>query len=131
MAIAARVPAHVDAADAGEFAEALDTREGHTTVLWHSAMWVYLSSRGRSRILSAAQAIGARATASAPFVHASWEWAVRPLDVGHPFQLVVRQWAGGTDDGAPQVLAHGASHGSADLVHGLQGLTLGSEPLSV
>lgn len=130
LAVAARVPATVDVCEAGDFVEAVDTQEGHTTVLWHSAMWLYLPSQSRSRILSAAQAIGARATVSAPFVHASWEWAGQPLDVDHPFQLVVRQWRGRPGDGVPQVLAHGASHGAADLVNGLQGLSLGSEPLS-
>jgi len=49
LAVAARVPATVDVCEAGDFVEAVDTREGHTTVLWHSAMWLYLTSQSRSR----------------------------------------------------------------------------------
>ncbi|MBK9740101.1 MAG: DUF2332 domain-containing protein [Actinobacteria bacterium] len=128
LQVAADVPAEVVDADAADFVEALDIVDGTTTVLWHSAMWVYLPPERRRRVLAAVRALGARATPSAPLVHASWEWAHEPYEAHHTFHLVVRRWSGSPDDGRPVALAQGSSHGRAVLLPGGD-VTLPGEPL--
>lgn len=117
LEVAARVPAPVLRMDAAEFCDALELRPGHTTVLWHSAMWLYLPSETRARIRTSLSRMGASATPDAPLVHASWEWDTR--DGAPPsFALVVRRWDG-SDRGGPRLVARGMSHGqSLSLVDG-------------
>ena len=93
LAIAAAVPAEVLAMDAADFCASLDVQEGTTTVLWHSAMWLYLPRTTQAKVTAAIAAVGDRARPSAPFVHASWEW---DADTGDDsgFMLVVRRWDG-------------------------------------
>ncbi len=113
LAVAREVPAMVVQQDAGEFVESLDLVSGTMTVLWHSAMWVYLPLETKARVLAAVEAISARATAEKPFAHVSWEWsdsAVRAHS-SMPFELAVRVWSGRPDDGRREVLAVGMSHG--------------------
>ena len=127
LAIAREIPATVLRADAALFCADLHTVPGTTTVLWHSAMWAYLSDAERSGILRGIARAGAGASAEAPLVHASWEWDTSlPGDVA--FGLVVRRWDGGPDDGRPRRLATGRSHG--DQVESLpEGTWLTGDPL--
>ncbi len=111
MRVAARVPAEVRRMDARDFVESIRPEAKATTVLWHSAMWVYLPEGTRSSILASISAIGLLAGADRPFVHASWEWDSR-VERTDSFSLVVRRWDGGPDDGRPRLLVEGLSHGT-------------------
>jgi hypothetical protein len=110
MAVAQRVPAVLDRMAASEFVAGLAPVAGRTTVLWHSAMWIYLSAAERQALESHVAALGEQASADAPFVHVGWEWD----PTGSPdaaFDLTVTRWSGDSVDGVPQVLARGRSHG--------------------
>lgn len=117
MAVAQRVPAELDRMAAADFVGGLSLAPGTTTVLWHSAMWIYLSTDERLALDADVVALGECATADAPFVHVRWEWD----PTGAPdaaFELTVTTWAGGPDDGEPRVLARGRSHGVAVTLTG-------------
>jgi hypothetical protein len=129
LEVAALVPATVVRQDAAAFLEEVDLQQGTTTVLWHSAMWLYLPADSRRRVMAASDRLGRCATADRSFVHASWEWADRPFSRDAPFELVVRQWNGADADGSPIVLARGTGHGSAVMPVDEQ--VLDSEPLPV
>jgi hypothetical protein len=111
MEVANRVPARLVRADAEEFARSLDLAEGTTTVLWHSAVWVYLPRTTRRAVLDAIGQLGRTATENRPLLHVTWEWdpAVPAQDA---FALVVRRWSGRPDDGLPVMVANGMSHGT-------------------
>lgn len=109
LQVAQRIPAAVVAADAVDFVGSLDLHEGSTTVLWHSAMWLYLSPAARAGVLDAVADLGSRATPQARLVHASWEWEPRGGVDDEPFELVVREWGAGTP--VIRRLARGRSHG--------------------
>jgi hypothetical protein len=110
MAVAATVPATVVRMDAADFAAALTLTDGTTTMVWHSAMWVYLPAPTQQRILDAIARAGDSAGPDRQLVHASWEWASVREGVDE-FALVTRTWNGGRDDGVSTVLATGMSHG--------------------
>jgi hypothetical protein len=110
MTVAAAVPASVVQMDAAHFVAGLALVDSTTTVVWHSAMWVYLPATTQHRILEEIDRLGSDAGPGRSLVHASWEWAAVPEGVGE-FALVTRTWAGGDDDGRPVVLATGMSHG--------------------
>lgn len=110
MSVAATVPASVVQADAADFVEALELVDGTTTVLWHSAMWVYLPLPTQERILDGIARVGRTSGPGRVLVHASWEWAVESPARGE-FALVTRTWSGSSTDGRPVVLAAGMSHG--------------------
>ena len=110
MAVAAAVPASVVQADAADFVDALELMDGTTTVLWHSAMWVYLPLPTQERILDGIARLGRTAGPARVLVHASWEWAEASAERGE-FTLVTRTWSGSSADGSPVVLAAGMSHG--------------------
>lgn len=110
MEIARGTPAHLVRMDAAAFVATMAVEPGTTTVLWHSAMWIYLPSETRTAVEAAIRALGSTASADAPFVHVSWEWD----DSGAPdgmFELQVTRWAGTSDDGVPRTIAVGRSHG--------------------
>lgn len=124
--IAARIPARVVQQDAVEFVRGLQLRDGSTTVLWHSLLWIYLSEQSRHEIEREIVRLGSQAHGSRPFWHVSWEWASDPWvthDAGaalredgrskDTFQLTVRHWRGSSGDGEHKVLAEGSSHGRA------------------
>jgi hypothetical protein len=113
FAVAQAVPAVVVREEAGDFVESLTLAEGTTTVLWHSAMWLYLAADSRHRVRGATQQLGLSATERNPFVHASWEWAREPQDRVAPFELVVRSWNGRDSHGQPVLVATGSGHGAA------------------
>lgn len=119
--VASRVPATVIAADAADFTASLELADGET-VLWHSAVWVYLPEPTRRAIQQAIRALGARATPSRRLAHVSWEWRPEGGEVSAPFELVLRRWDGAAHVGRPHVIAVGASHGSpAELVNNTAG----------
>jgi len=124
--VAARVPATVIRQDAVEFVSGLHPQEGMITVLWHSAMWIYLSPELRERIEGQIQRLGSQASAGAPLWHVWWEWSADAAPRGasnapasppaaapapEAFMLGVRAWRGEGDDGMPRAIATGMSHG--------------------
>lgn len=110
MAVAGTVPATVVPMDAADFVADLEVMDGTTTVLWHSAMWVYLSPATQRQILAGIDRAGSGAGQGRTLVHASWEWA--EVNEGlEEFALVTRTWDGSEADGRPVVLARGMSHG--------------------
>ena len=108
--VADAIPATVVRSDAADFAESLRPSIGATTVVWHSAMWVYLPEETRRRAYAGIHHAGALAGASAPVSHVSWEWH-GSTEGQDTFSLVRRRWSGGLDDGRPCLLATGLSHG--------------------
>ena len=110
LEIAANVPASVVRRHAADFVRSLRPRHGATTVIWQSAMWVYLRSEERREVFAAIHDAGRLATASAPLSHVSWEWYGTATGDAE-FSLVRRHWDGGPNDGRPCLLATGLSHG--------------------
>jgi len=127
LSVADRVPATVVRMDAADFCAGLEPLPGVATVLWHSAMWLYLPPGTRARILAEVRRAGASATPDAPLAHVSWERHGRG-DPTASFGLVARRWSGGEEDGEPWLLARGTSHGSA-VVPVSPPERLASEPL--
>lgn len=111
MAVAQAVPARLVEMDAAVFCGNLDVHAGTTTVLWHSAMWLYLPDPTRTAIDAAVAALGEQARPDAPFVRVSWEWDTTTSAM-ESFALVVQRWSGSGADGVRRVIARGMSHGS-------------------
>lgn len=111
LEVARRVPAPVVAADALQFASGIELRADTTTVIWHSAVWVYLSQRTRDGLRERIRVLGSSASPTSQLVHVSWEWDSDRAQSTQPFALVLRRWDGKQEDGAPVVLARGMSHG--------------------
>lgn len=109
FAVAAQVPAEVVRMDAAQFVGELHPAAGRATVLWHSAMWLYLPASTRVAVLEELSRAGAEATRESPLLHVSWEWD-SAHDGPDQFALVVRRWDGEAE-GAPTLLARGMSHG--------------------
>lgn len=110
MRVAGRVPATVVQLDAADFVAGIELLEGTTTVVWHSAMWVYLSAPTQQLLLDGIADLGRTARRGNALVQASWEWASVREGVDE-FALVTRTWDGGGSDGQPVLLATGMSHG--------------------
>ena len=109
LRIAAEVPASVRKASALTFVNGLNLQQGAVTLLWHSAMWLYMPIDSRQGIQRRLAELGGAASTSSPLVHLSWEWQPGGQDT---FTLVLRTWNGREHAGEPLLLATGASHGS-------------------
>lgn len=94
LAVAERVPVRVVAADAVEHVRALRLEVGTTLVVWHSAMWMYLSRESRSEIDSALAALGAQADPSCPLVSITLEPTAGDASARHAFRLRMATWPG-------------------------------------
>lgn len=114
LRVAQRIPAEVVRADAADYVEALELVAGTTTVVWHSAMWVYLSPATRERIDAGLNRLGGDSSRDGRLVRASWEWDAD--DDVDPFRLQLTTWSSGRPD--RQAIARGTSHGQ---VHRLVG----------
>jgi hypothetical protein len=103
FAVAARVPARVEAGDLGAWVERrlADQAPGTATVVAHSIVWQYVSRDARDRMRSALRGAGARATPDAPVAWLRFEPAG---DVG---DLRLTWWPGGDET----VLATAEYHG--------------------
>lgn len=105
--VAAGLPAPVHRASALETVRALETRDGATTVLWHSVMWQYVDPDEQAAVEQRLAQIGAAASARAPFAHLRLEPFSTSRDADPEFLVVLTTWPGG----AERVLAFAAPHG--------------------
>lgn len=108
LRIAADFPATVVKKDAAAFVEGLELQPGSTMVLWHSAMWGYLSAQARVRILEQVERLGATASPRSPLWHVAWEAAP---DDRYNYELTVQVWDGSPRSGAIRAIARGTTHG--------------------
>ncbi|WP_112236976.1 DUF2332 domain-containing protein [Kribbella monticola] len=106
--IARSVPADVRREDAVSFLRALELSEGHVTVVWHSVMWHYLTLSEQRAADEALDALGQRATASAPLARLSLEHRRRTPDAPVEPLVVLQLWPGGE----PRILGHTSAHGA-------------------
>lgn len=104
LAIAARVPVRVEAADLGEWLEArLALRvPGRATVVYHSIVWQYVDGRSRDRMRGALRAAGEATSDDAPL---AW---LRLEPAGPVADLRLTWWPGGEEE----VLATSGYHGT-------------------
>lgn len=95
FALADQTQVDVRRQDAVSFVEEIEPREGATTVLWHSVMWQYLAPADQETLAARIEALGAAATASAPFAHLFLEPTRRTPDSPHDFLVVLTEWPAG------------------------------------
>ena len=107
FALAAQTPVEVRRQDAVSFAEAIELREGTTTVLWHSVMWQYLSRAEQDAVTARIEELGAAATDTAPFAHLLLEPTARTPDSEHDFLVVLTEWP----TGERRILGDSPGHG--------------------
>ncbi len=107
LELAARIPARVIAAGAGDLLDGLTLTDGSTLVVWHSMMWQYVDAPERERVLARLDALGATATPRAGLAHLSLE--PRPGgSLGTRDMLVtLRTWPHGSERVLGQAPAHG------------------------
>jgi hypothetical protein len=129
LEVAASCPAEIVRLDAASFVESLHLVDGTTTVLWHSAMWPYVTSDQRARILAGLERLGAGARERRQLAHVSWEWCGEPVDPRSSFELVMRTWRGTDDDGRAYLLARGGGHGNEPFLVDGAPVALSAEPL--
>lgn len=105
--VADGVPAEVRRAAAGDVVDALTTRPGTVTVLWHSVMWQYLSADEKARVLDRLDALGSATTADAPLAHLRAEPSRRAPGADHEFLVRLTTWPGGTEELLGATVGHG------------------------
>lgn len=107
IAVARRVPAVVDEADAGAWVEEQlrDPVPGVATVVYHSIVLQYLPRPSFDRMRSAIGDAGRRATAEAPL-----HW-LRMEPAGEVADVRLRTWAGRPDHPVEELLATTGYHG--------------------
>jgi hypothetical protein len=95
----------VETVDAADFVarELATTREGETTVVYHSIVWQYLATETRERIRGLIKDAGARATPAAPL---AW-LALESLDPQALPYLVLTLWPGGERTTLAEAHPHG------------------------
>lgn len=107
LVVSSQVPAVVVRGDAVEAVEQLRPTEGAATVIWHSVTRQYLRSSAATRLDTAVEEVGARASATAPLARVTLE---PELDEGprpDRYPVVLTTWPGGER----RVLGHAAPHG--------------------
>ncbi|MDO9498333.1 MAG: DUF2332 family protein, partial [Nocardioides sp.] len=107
FALADRVPYALRREAAGDLVAGLELVDGTTTVLWHSVMWQYLGRDEQVRVRASIDALGARATATAPFAHIYLEPSRRTPDAEHQFLVWLEAWP----TGERRVLGTSVGHG--------------------
>ena len=111
IALAARQPPDLVAADAGDFAAAMLARlrePGIARVMFHSIMWQYMPAATQARITAAFEAEGAAATPDTPLGWIALE--TDPATFRH--ELRVRLWDGDSHRGEEHLLSHAHPHGA-------------------
>lgn len=92
--VAGSVEATLIAADAREHVRSLRLVPGTILVLWHSAMWLYLSPEDREGIRDALERLGRTATRESPLVHIALEPMSEEPQSQHRFTLAMTTWPG-------------------------------------
>jgi len=107
LELAARIPARVFTASAGDFLDRVALQDGSTLVVWHSVMWQYVDAPERERVLARLDTLGSAATPQARLAHPSLE--PRPdAALGTRDMLVtLRTWP----DGTQRILGTAPAHG--------------------
>lgn len=109
--LAQQVPATLVRADAAEFLAGISPEPGVITVIWHSAMWTYLSTATQEAITRELDRIGAQATPDQPVAEVGFE-SDGP-GAGTNFLLTVRCWGiGNAGEGQAIALAQAGPHGT-------------------
>ncbi|QKG26617.1 DUF2332 domain-containing protein [Actinomadura verrucosospora] len=106
LEVAARVPAAVVRAGAGDFLDGLAPEPGAVTVVWHSVMMQYLPDEEAARVHRHVEAAGAAASSGAPVAHLAFEPPGTAHITGTPL-LTLRLWPGGER----RVLGEAPPHG--------------------
>lgn len=97
---------HVEKADAVEWTRRrIAPRAGTATVVYHSSFWGYLPAGKQAELRGAIEALGARATAEAPFAWLSME---PPPDRLSEDELSLTLWPGGETRRLAETQPHGA-----------------------
>ncbi|CAN5632699.1 DUF2332 domain-containing protein [soil metagenome] len=107
LALAQQAELDVRRQGAAGFVDDLALADGHVTVLWHSVMWQYLDGAEQEHVRARIDALGASASAQAPFVHLCLEPTRRTPGSDHEFWLVLESWPGGER----RFLARSPGHG--------------------
>ena len=107
LAVAAEVPASVEASGAADFLDRLTLQEGTTTVVWHSVMWQYLGAEERARAEARLAALASQASDGAGFAHLALEARRRTPESEYELLVTLQSWPGGED----RVLGSAAAHG--------------------
>ena len=107
LAVAAEVPASVEASGAADFLDRLALRDGTTTVVWHSVMWQYLDPDEQARAEQRLDELGSQASDAAGFAHLALEPRRRTPGGKHEFLVTLQSWPGGDE----RLLGSAAPHG--------------------
>ncbi len=107
LAVAAAVPATVEASGAADFLDRLTLRDGTTTVVWHSVMWQYLEAGEQARAAARLSALGSQASGTAGFARLALEPRRRTPGGAHEFLVTLQAWPGGEE----RLLGSAAPHG--------------------
>jgi ADP-ribose pyrophosphatase YjhB (NUDIX family) len=97
--VASRIDVALVTSDALDFVRGLELQPGTTLVVWHSAMWLYLSQDKREEIRASLDSLGRDAKRDAPLVHIALEPVSEDRDAQHRFTLAMTTWPG--IDGLP------------------------------
>ncbi len=105
--VAGRAPVEVVRQSAADFMTGMRLADGHTTVLWHSVMWQYLTNGEKAAVTDQVRRLSAEASPSAPFVHVLLEPWRLAAGAPHDFLVVAATWP----DGDQRVLGSASGHG--------------------
>lgn len=97
LAVAAEVPATVEASGAADFLGRLTLRDGTTTVVWHSVMWQYLEPGERAHAEEMLAGLGSQASDAAGFARLSLEPRRRTPGAEHEFLVTLQSWPCGEE----------------------------------
>jgi hypothetical protein len=105
VAVARRVPASVDRADAPEWLarHLAHPTPGHATVVYHSIFWQYVPPEGQRALRETLIDAGGRASSDAPLAWVRLE----PAGKDGPFVVRMTAWPGGADRQIAVVSPHG------------------------
>jgi hypothetical protein len=105
--LARQHPVRVERTEAAAYAERLELRDGHLTVLWHSVMWQYVPREQQERVTARLAELGATATDRTPLLHLFAEPTRRTPQDRHRFWVVAETWPGGRREFVAQMAPHG------------------------
>lgn len=105
--LARQHPVRVERTEAASYAERLELRDWHLTVLWHSVMWQYVPREQQERVTARLVELGATATDRTPLVHLFAEPTRRTPQDRHRFWVVAETWPGGRREFVAQMAPHG------------------------